>query len=127
MLIISLYLQKPFSNKALNFGIFLQEMAEDYPQAEFHLIDLSSSLYLSADRTKPHNCYFKAHNALDRLPFEDDTFDFIHHRGMGLAYREEDWGRVMNELYRILKPGGWIELCESDVTIYRYKCDWFFH
>ncbi|PSS29663.1 hypothetical protein PHLCEN_2v2811 [Hermanssonia centrifuga] len=43
----------------------------------------------------------------ERLPFDDNEFDFVHIFGIGLSVPED------KEIYRVLKPGGYIEQLEE--------------
>lgn len=60
---------------------------------------------------KPPNAIFYTHNILEGIPFEDETFDFIHIRFMNHCFTETVWEqKLLPELLRVLKPGGWIEV-----------------
>ncbi|CAG8448631.1 3794_t:CDS:2 [Acaulospora colombiana] len=49
------------------------------------------------------------------LPFGDNQFDFVHTRFKYLNYTKEQWEKkVVKELVRVLKPGGWIEMFELE-------------
>ncbi|KAF9164581.1 hypothetical protein DFQ26_001277 [Actinomortierella ambigua] len=63
----------------------------------------------------PPNCEFVQHNLVEgRLPFEDNTFDFVFQRLLLGGLRPKEWRHVVRELGRVTKPGGWIELVEID-------------
>ncbi|KAJ3200460.1 hypothetical protein HDU83_006386 [Entophlyctis luteolus] len=47
-----------------------------------------------------------------RLPYSDNTFDYVHQRALFLGVPKHKWPHVLNELARVTKPGGWIELVE---------------
>ncbi|CAG8798714.1 11467_t:CDS:2, partial [Racocetra persica] len=63
---------------------------------------------------KPKNAEFIEANILERLPFDNDTFDFVFQRLLFAGIPENEWHSVINELVRVLKPGGYIELFELD-------------
>ncbi|CAG8474620.1 16654_t:CDS:2 [Funneliformis mosseae] len=93
-------------------GTWVTEMAYEYPSAVFVGVDISP--IFPSDQKKPENATF-LQNMLDGLPFEDDTFDFVYQRFLASAISEEQWkGEVIYELYRVTKPGGWVELMEAD-------------
>ncbi|KAG0173245.1 hypothetical protein DFQ28_010262 [Apophysomyces sp. BC1034] len=48
------------------------------------------------------------------LPFPDNSFDLIIQRLVTASYTLSDWKRVLKELMRVLKPGGYIQLVEID-------------
>lgn len=47
-----------------------------------------------------------------------DTFDFIHSRN--LAQSISKWPELMKDMYRCTKPGGYVELAETEVSVF---CD----
>ncbi|EFQ34893.1 methyltransferase domain-containing protein [Colletotrichum graminicola M1.001] len=48
----------------------------------------------------------------------ENSVDYVHVRNMSAAV--EDWSRLMSQAYRVLKPGGWIELQEMK---WSFNCD----
>lgn len=56
-------------------------------------------------------------DSLYSFPFEDDMFDVVSCKSLWYLLREEKWQDVLKEVYRVLKPGGAIELtvCDYDV------------
>ncbi|EKM55896.1 uncharacterized protein PHACADRAFT_184637, partial [Phanerochaete carnosa HHB-10118-sp] len=48
------------------------------------------------------------------LPFKDEEFDYIHVESIAHGVRERDWDSLFQELHRIMKPGGRIELIQAD-------------
>lgn len=66
-------------------------------------------------RTLLHNLDFYQANVVDaKLPFADNHFDFVKQRLVTASFTLADWKRVMAELVRVTKPGGYIELLEID-------------
>jgi ubiquinone/menaquinone biosynthesis C-methylase UbiE len=57
---------------------------------------------------------------MEKLPFKNESFDIICSAG-SLSYGDNN--RVMNEIYRVLKFGGWVVLVDSlnDNLIYRFN------
>lgn len=53
-------------------------------------------------------------NLLQGLPFADGGFDFVHQRLMLLSVPVGTWNQVVEELVRVLRPGGWLELVEGN-------------
>ncbi|KAF0519587.1 S-adenosyl-L-methionine-dependent methyltransferase [Gigaspora margarita] len=93
---------------------WLFEMATSYPNADFTGFDMSPH---QPTQIKPFNAEFVVGNVLDGLTFEDDTFDFIYQRMLFAAYPKSKWMFVINELVRVLKPGGYLELTEIDPLV----------
>ena len=52
-------------------------------------------------------------NVLNGLSFADGSFDFVHMRLLIFALPEAAWPKVIRELVRVTRPGGWIELVET--------------
>ncbi|CAG8821382.1 29583_t:CDS:2 [Gigaspora margarita] len=59
---------------------------------------------------KPKNFKFVKANAMERLPFEDNTFDFVFQRYMFTGCIKKKWPDLINEIVRVLKPGGFLEV-----------------
>lgn len=93
------------------------DMANDFPQAEVTGVDLELSVpgEQSSEATKPDNYVFVPGNILKGLPFEDGLFDFVHQRLLVAGIPTQQWPKVIRELIRVTKPGGWIELVEGGV------------
>ena len=47
------------------------------------------------------------------LPFPDASFDFVYIRFMYAVIPATMWATVMQEIFRITRPGGWVESLES--------------
>ncbi|CAG8511790.1 2085_t:CDS:2 [Dentiscutata heterogama] len=92
-------------------GSWLFEMAADYPKAKFIGIDIS---LIDSFQTKPSNAEIIKGNVLERLPFDDNTYDYVFQRILYVGIPENKWPSVINELIRVLKPDGYLELLEPD-------------
>jgi ubiquinone/menaquinone biosynthesis C-methylase UbiE len=94
------------------------EMALLFPQANVFGVDLIppplDTTAGSAD-VRPPNYQFVAGNVLERLPFADANFDFVHQRLLIGALPAAAWPRVVQELVRVTRPGGWVELVEANI------------
>ncbi|CAB4444700.1 unnamed protein product [Rhizophagus irregularis] len=93
-------------------GTWILEMASEYPNAHFTGVDIARLYPLEI---KPENVSFAQANVLVGLPFPDDTFDFIHMSFMLFAFTLKNWEIAINELIRVCKPGGYVELMEKDI------------
>ncbi|KAI0094360.1 hypothetical protein BDY19DRAFT_912415 [Irpex rosettiformis] len=51
-----------------------------------------------------------------KLPFEDDEFDYVHIHGIALGVPENKWHNLFEEIHRVLRPGGTVECIEEDAT-----------
>ncbi|CAI2185454.1 6682_t:CDS:2, partial [Funneliformis geosporum] len=93
-------------------GSWLFELATEFPSVSFTGMDISPVI---PSTIKPRNISFVRGNVLEGLPFDDNTFDFVHQRFLVAAIPLNDWQNLVNELVRVLKPGGYLELMEMDV------------
>jgi ubiquinone/menaquinone biosynthesis C-methylase UbiE len=103
-------------------GIWGQEVASQFPATSVFGLDLEPPRPLSPavsgpSSPPPPNYHFVQGNVLQGLPFRDDTIDFTHQRFLVGAIPTQDWPRVVQELARVTRPGGWIELLEFSITI----------
>ncbi|RIB06256.1 S-adenosyl-L-methionine-dependent methyltransferase [Gigaspora rosea] len=109
-------LEKP-GTKILDIGCgpgsWSFDIATTYPNVEVIGLDISSH---QPEYIKPKNFSFVKANVFEGIPFEDNTFDFVFQRFLVFGYPEDKWPNVINELVRVLKPGGFIELCEPSVV-----------
>ncbi|KAG1337607.1 hypothetical protein G6F62_005847 [Rhizopus arrhizus] len=97
-------------------GTWSMEIAGEYPKSTVIGIDMTP---LFPREIKPSNCAFYQCNILDKLPFDDNTFDYIFMRFMHQAVDADRWSSILKEITRILKPDGWIEWVEPDSEIHR--------
>ncbi|RGB30522.1 S-adenosyl-L-methionine-dependent methyltransferase [Rhizophagus diaphanus] len=95
-------------------GTWLLDMSTDFPRSSFTGVDMSP---IYPGDIKPRNLTFHTANVLEGLPFTDNTFDFVYMRFLMTAFTEDDWqNKVIKELIRVCKPGGWIEIMEGDLV-----------
>lgn len=90
-------------------GIWPVEMSNLFPQAHIIGVDVALS---SLPRPLSPTCVFIQANILQGLPFPDAQFTFTHQRLLVAAIPALQWPRVVQELVRVTRPGGWIELLE---------------
>ncbi|CAH1760837.1 20794_t:CDS:2, partial [Entrophospora sp. SA101] len=91
-------------------GTWVLEMSGIYPNSNFTGIDI---VPIFPSQIKPINSTFVTANLLEKLPYEDNTFDYIHFRNMMFSLSEDEYEIAVIELVRVLKPGGWIEVEEN--------------
>ncbi len=89
-------------------------MAIDHPEFEMTGVDMAD---MFPTTIRPENVKFELLNILDGLPYPDNSFDFVHMRLMIIAFRSTEWPVVLKEIFRVLKPGGLVQLVESDFTV----------
>ncbi|CAG8476759.1 23083_t:CDS:2 [Dentiscutata erythropus] len=96
-------------------GLWVIDMALEYPTSLIIGIDIDSSNFPSSDQC-PSNVCFLACNAIHGIPFPQNTFDFIHMSMMWGAFTEDQWVVVIKDLVRVLNHDGWIEFTEPETT-----------
>nr|BBH93674.1 hypothetical protein KTA_18730 [Thermogemmatispora argillosa] len=90
-------------------GQWAFELAHQFPHAEVIGLDLEQVKATNA----PPNFRFVQGDILQGLPFDNDSFDFVHQRLLVLAIPLAAWPGAVQELARVTSPGGWVELVES--------------
>lgn len=60
------------------------------------------------------NFTFKKGDVLKGLPYEDNTFDFVHMRLLTGSLCVDQWPVAIKELMRVTRPGGIVQLTEID-------------
>jgi SAM-dependent methyltransferase len=101
-------------------GRWAMEMAALFPNARVVGLDLVPppddvvTMGEGLD-TRPANYVFTAGNVLEGLPFADQSFDFVHQRLLITAIPSDRWPAVIQELVRVTRLGGWVELAECGV------------
>ncbi|CAG8825771.1 25608_t:CDS:2, partial [Racocetra persica] len=96
-------------------GTWTIEMARSYQTSMFTGVD---KIPLFPQEKKPENAKFLQANVLNGLPFLDDTFDFVYMGLLVTAFTAIEWEKVIPEIVRVTKQGGWIEFMESDFQYY---------
>ncbi|TFK49957.1 hypothetical protein OE88DRAFT_298672 [Heliocybe sulcata] len=54
-------------------------------------------------------------NFLEELPFPSAHFDYVRIAGVGLGVPEDEWQDLLEGIFRILQPGGHLEVIEDDL------------
>ncbi|KAF5388526.1 hypothetical protein D9757_004671 [Collybiopsis confluens] len=99
-------------------GSWVIEAAKEWPHCEFVGFDLMNvQIPLNIlDSSLGDRIQWTHGNFLtNRLSFEDDTFDHIHLSSIATSVPENKWGVLFDEICRVLRPGGSIEMVEDDV------------
>jgi len=93
---------------------WLLDLAKEVPQSvELVGVDVSANNFPDAG-TLPGNVHLSLASATD-LPKEwTNKFDLVNQRFMISALLEVEWPKVLSEIFRVLKPGATVQLCELD-------------
>lgn len=93
-------------------GQWAFDMCHQFPQSQVIGIDLEPG-----KKMPPHNFYFVQANLLAGLPFEGESFDFIHQRFLLTALPLDTWPKMLAEFKRVSMRGSWVELIEGSDEI----------
>lgn len=108
-------------------GSWATEVALQYPKWTVVGMDDREGRRISSPirRMGPRNFKFiRCHDSslLEGLKrISDETYDLVHCRFLTLSYTAEQYQELVNECWRICKPGGYVELLEMDMRIYHYR------
>lgn len=93
-------------------GIWAIDCADEFPSAAVVGTDLSPI----QPSWVPPNCSFFIDDSDGAWSFRpDEAFDFIHGRAMGGSIK--NWNTLYDEIYKNLKPGGWVEIQEYETWL----------
>lgn len=86
------------------------EVALRHPDMEVVGVDVSS-IYVDYARVRAksqniHNISFGEVDLNQPLDFSSDTFDLVYCRSLGLFIKRDQWSDALQEMLRILRPGG---------------------
>ncbi|PHZ09360.1 S-adenosyl-L-methionine-dependent methyltransferase [Rhizopus microsporus ATCC 52813] len=91
-------------------GAWIKDTISDYPNCTYYGCDLVD---VTDKETMPKQFVFTIGNVVEGLPYEDNTFDFVHMRLLVLSLREEEWPLAIKEAVRVTKPRGYLQFVES--------------
>ncbi|CAJ0751345.1 24029_t:CDS:2 [Entrophospora sp. SA101] len=104
-------------------GTWILDMSLKYPFSIFIGID-RSPIFPSQNNIKQLNATFLYLNLLEKaLPYDNNTFDFVHLRYLNLNLLKVNWSIIINKLINVLKNSsnddiGYIEICEWDLVTF---------
>ncbi|KAB8279603.1 SAM dependent methyltransferase [Aspergillus minisclerotigenes] len=90
-------------------GLWAIEFGDMHPSAKFIGTDLSP---IQPSFTPP-NVQFEVDDCCDPWLYKNDTFDFVHVRGLYGCV--SDWDEFYRKAYKHIKPGGYIEQLEQSI------------
>ncbi|CAG8825798.1 20188_t:CDS:2, partial [Cetraspora pellucida] len=95
-------------------GIWSTEVAAEHPNSEFYAIDFVISDYFAVNSDdEDNNVKFIECDISKKLPFLDNEFDYVFSKDKCLFMERNTFQQVLLEIFRVLKPGGWLEIVYS--------------
>lgn len=101
---------------ATGTGIWALEVARNHPESSMNAIDISPRQFPPKE-VHPHNINFSVHDA--REPFDPKhhgQYDMVHIRAVVAGMKAADWKLIIENLLSMLKPGGYLQWGEADLT-----------
>lgn len=80
------------------------------PAVVLQAIDIETHLF---PKEQPQNVSFYTASITDLPSDWTNRFDLVHQRFLCVALRKEEWVSAIAEIYRVLRPGGWVDLTET--------------
>ncbi|KAB5591782.1 S-adenosyl-L-methionine-dependent methyltransferase [Ceratobasidium theobromae] len=94
-------------------GSWLMALAKEIPGISIQGIDIEDNLF---PRPAPNNVNLTRMSVLDLPLTWTNRFDLVHQRGFVLGLRREEWPVALAQLYRVTKPGGYIQLLDGNLS-----------
>ena len=104
---------------ACGTGIWGIEMAQEFKKAKVVCFDYDRTAFDSSSAKRglvglPPNFEFLIHDALQRFPFKEGSFDFVHLRFVGSFVARDCWPGLIAEMLRCTRRGGYLEVVELE-------------
>ncbi|THV07518.1 S-adenosyl-L-methionine-dependent methyltransferase [Dendrothele bispora CBS 962.96] len=100
-------------------GSWIIETAKEWPKCEFvgfDLVNVQLPLKIIEPSIADRIQFVHGNFLTTKLPFEDDEFDHVHIQHIARGVPENKWDILFEEINRILRPGGSIEMIEDDIV-----------
>ncbi|CAG8790661.1 42792_t:CDS:2, partial [Gigaspora margarita] len=92
------------------------DLSSQYPNSSFFGVEKPTPVFHSLTPPIPSRVSLQYCDILSRLPFEDETFDFIYVRFMASEIPDNKFkDLIKNELTRILKIDGYLEIMDTNI------------
>ncbi|KAF0459119.1 S-adenosyl-L-methionine-dependent methyltransferase [Gigaspora margarita] len=96
-------------------GFWLADMSKTFPMSIFLGLDISTTFH---QECLPENCAFLEYNYFEEIPFPENTFDYVFQQSISSSkFRDNQLDIHLREIFRVVKPGGWIEIFGTPTEI----------
>jgi SAM-dependent methyltransferase len=103
-------------------GEWTRRLARAYPQAHIIGIDTSPDFIKmatqQAEQEHLRNVSFIKFDSAQPLIFPDERFDVVHIHSLAAFITTAMWARILEEMIRLLKPGGWLNIVDYESGSY---------
>ncbi|KAI9244286.1 S-adenosyl-L-methionine-dependent methyltransferase [Phascolomyces articulosus] len=103
---------------ACGTGLWTLELAQAYPQCHVIGMDIvppNNDASGLSHKSIPKNVTYTYGDVLAPLKYKEEQFDYIYQRDIAHIMPMHKWPSLIHEFYRILRPGGQVELVEYDL------------
>lgn len=91
-------------------GLWAHEMSQEFPNASVVGLDLTPPA--KHHRLQDRGLIYVQGDVHNQLELMSNAFDFVYQRDMATVIPLGRWMQLIQEFYRVLKPGGWLQLVE---------------
>ncbi|CAG8591769.1 11705_t:CDS:2, partial [Diversispora eburnea] len=115
----NIYYFLPNDNEEINrISSWIIDVSIDYPLSNFVGIDITNLWEADIkENSALSNVGFLEYNLLDGIPFPEKVMDFIHFRFMSLCFDKSALIKLIDEMVRVCKSNGWIEIMNFDYSL----------
>ncbi|KAK4064739.1 uncharacterized protein Triagg1_8926 [Trichoderma aggressivum f. europaeum] len=99
------------NDEAANESLDINDFADEYPDAQIVGTDISPI----QPTWVPPNLQFEIEDCTQDWTFRSQDFDYVHMRW--LLGSIQDWDALLQQAYRVLRPGGYIESLETSAIM----------
>ncbi|KAI7849216.1 hypothetical protein BDC45DRAFT_574091 [Circinella umbellata] len=103
-------------------GIWAMEMAQQFPKCQVIGMDFQTATLSSLGRSMSNLSFQNVtmqRNTTGLEPLKEDTVDYVMMRDVWLVNSPaHKWFETLVQVFRVLKPGGWVEIYEQDLAVH---------